>query len=123
MGAEAAADIEKDLARTFPSLRRFASPEGQQALNRVLRAYAAYDPEVGRVFLGVVVVVGWVWLAMTHTDVLQPAVEAVLLVAAHTQPHTPVPTTAILFVLCRHCVIPATCFCPLHLYRSATARA
>lgn len=43
---EAASDIEKDLARTFPSMRRFAGQEGQQALRRVLLAYAAYDPEV-----------------------------------------------------------------------------
>lgn len=46
MGADAAADIEKDLGRTFPTLKRFAAAEGQEALRRVLRAYAAYDPEV-----------------------------------------------------------------------------
>jgi hypothetical protein len=41
---EAATDIEKDLSRTFPATRRFAGPEGQGALGRVLRAYAALDP-------------------------------------------------------------------------------
>lgn len=46
VGAEAAADIEKDLGRTFPATRRFASAEGQETLMRVLRAYAALDPEV-----------------------------------------------------------------------------
>jgi hypothetical protein len=44
---EAAADIAKDLARTFPNQRRFASPEGQRSLGRVLRAYAAFDAEIG----------------------------------------------------------------------------
>lgn len=29
-------------------MRRFASQEGQEALRRVLLAYAAYDPEVGK---------------------------------------------------------------------------
>lgn len=46
VGAEAAADIEKDLDRTFPRTRRFAAAEGQEALRRVLMAYAAFDPEV-----------------------------------------------------------------------------
>lgn len=46
VGAEAAADIVKDLGRTFPSMRRFATAEGQDTLRRVLRAYAALDPEV-----------------------------------------------------------------------------
>jgi hypothetical protein len=46
VGAEAAADIDKDLGRTFPSMRRFATAEGQDTLRRVLRAYAALDPEV-----------------------------------------------------------------------------
>ncbi|WIA38081.1 hypothetical protein OEZ86_001449 [Tetradesmus obliquus] len=44
---EAVNDIEKDIARTFPATRRFTTAEGQQALRRVLHAYAAYDPEVG----------------------------------------------------------------------------
>lgn len=39
--------ISRDLARTFPDMRRFTSVEGQESLGRVLRAYAAYDPEVG----------------------------------------------------------------------------
>jgi hypothetical protein len=43
---EAVNDIEKDIARTFPNTRRFAAAEGQEALRRVLHAYAAYDPEV-----------------------------------------------------------------------------
>lgn len=43
---EAVNDIEKDIARTFPATRRFTTAEGQQALRRVLHAYAAYDPEV-----------------------------------------------------------------------------
>lgn len=42
-----ASDIDKDIHRTFPSLRRFAGPAGQDSLRRVLQAYAAYDPEVG----------------------------------------------------------------------------
>lgn len=46
VGEEAAADIDKDLGRTFPTLKRFAAAEGQDALRRVLRAYAALDPEV-----------------------------------------------------------------------------
>jgi hypothetical protein len=46
VGTEAAADIDKDLGRTFPSMRRFATAEGQDTLRRVLRAYAAFDPEV-----------------------------------------------------------------------------
>ncbi|KAF8055394.1 Tbc1d4 [Scenedesmus sp. PABB004] len=47
VSAEALGDIDKDLQRTFPSTRRFAAPEGQAALRRVLVAYAAADPEVG----------------------------------------------------------------------------
>jgi hypothetical protein len=43
---EAASDIEKDLARTFPNHRRFATAHGQKALGRILRAYASYDPEI-----------------------------------------------------------------------------
>jgi hypothetical protein len=45
--ADAAADIDKDLDRTFPSTVQFDDEEGQQQLRRVLRAYAAYDPDVG----------------------------------------------------------------------------
>ncbi|CAD7702176.1 unnamed protein product, partial [Ostreobium quekettii] len=43
--------IEKDLHRTFPNHVYFAEEggEGQQALFRVLKAYACYDPEVGYV--------------------------------------------------------------------------
>ncbi|KAK9820411.1 hypothetical protein WJX72_010036 [[Myrmecia] bisecta] len=44
---ETAADIEKDVGRTFPNLRRFSTPEGRRSLEMVLRAYAASDPEVG----------------------------------------------------------------------------
>lgn len=47
MGEEAGADIQKDLARTFPLTKRFAGAEGQAALRRVLRAYAALDPVGG----------------------------------------------------------------------------
>ncbi|GIL90395.1 hypothetical protein Vretifemale_18049 [Volvox reticuliferus] len=43
---EAANDIEKDVQRTFPNTRRFHAEEGQTQLRNVLRAYAAYDPEV-----------------------------------------------------------------------------
>ncbi len=43
---EASCDIDKDVQRTFPSTRRFHSEEGQTQLRNVLRAYAAYDPEV-----------------------------------------------------------------------------
>lgn len=39
--------IDKDLARTFPDIRRFTTLEGQAAMGRVLKAYAAYDPEIG----------------------------------------------------------------------------
>lgn len=66
MGDEVSSDIDKDLARTFPSMRRFASRDGLESLRRVLLAYAAYDPEVG---LGSVlvheVVVCWqlLWLS------------------------------------------------------------
>ncbi|GBF87851.1 hypothetical protein Rsub_00563 [Raphidocelis subcapitata] len=47
VAGEAGDDIDKDLGRTFPGTRRFAGAEGQAALRRVLRAYAALDPEVG----------------------------------------------------------------------------
>ncbi|KAK9907622.1 hypothetical protein WJX75_007138 [Coccomyxa subellipsoidea] len=43
---EAAYDIEKDVGRTFPGLAKFATAEGKEALERVLRAYAAFDTEV-----------------------------------------------------------------------------
>ncbi|PNH10162.1 Rab GTPase-activating protein 1-like [Tetrabaena socialis] len=43
---EAAVDIDKDVQRTFPNTRRFHSEDGQAQLRSVLRAYAAYDPEV-----------------------------------------------------------------------------
>lgn len=45
--ADAAADIDKDLDRTFPGTEQFNNVAGQQQLRRVLRAYAAYDPDVG----------------------------------------------------------------------------
>jgi hypothetical protein len=54
VGDEAAADIDKDLGRTFPTLKRFAAADGQEALRRVLRAYAALDPEV-RGFVNIVI--------------------------------------------------------------------
>ncbi|BDA47761.1 probable TBC1 domain family member 1 at N-terminal half [Coccomyxa sp. Obi] len=44
--AEAAYDIEKDVGRTFPGMAKYATVEGKQALERVLRAYAAFDTEV-----------------------------------------------------------------------------
>lgn len=34
------------MPRTFPNTRRFHAEEGQASLRNVLRAYAAYDPEV-----------------------------------------------------------------------------
>jgi hypothetical protein len=41
--------IDKDLHRTFPDHPMFDSPKkyGQNALRNILRAYAAYDPDVG----------------------------------------------------------------------------
>lgn len=39
--------IDKDMGRTFPDIKRYASTEGQESMARILRAYAAYDPEVG----------------------------------------------------------------------------
>lgn len=44
---EASNDIEKDITRTYPNTKRFAEADGQNSLRNVLRAYAAYDPEVG----------------------------------------------------------------------------
>lgn len=52
--ALAASDISKDIGRTFPSHRRFAGPAGQEALRRVLHAYAAHDPEVAYCQVGAV---------------------------------------------------------------------
>lgn len=43
---EASNDIEKDVTRTFPNTKHFASEEGQSSLRNVLRAYATYDTEV-----------------------------------------------------------------------------
>eukprot|EP00197_Chlamydomonas_leiostraca_P012793 CAMPEP_0202859570 /NCGR_PEP_ID=MMETSP1391-20130828/1623_1 /ASSEMBLY_ACC=CAM_ASM_000867 /TAXON_ID=1034604 /ORGANISM="Chlamydomonas leiostraca, Strain SAG 11-49" /LENGTH=484 /DNA_ID=CAMNT_0049538615 /DNA_START=127 /DNA_END=1577 /DNA_ORIENTATION=+ len=40
-------DIEKDTPRTYPSYRQFSTDEGKASLRNILRAYAAYDPEVG----------------------------------------------------------------------------
>lgn len=68
---EAASDIDKDLARTFPSMRRFASQEGQEALRRVLLAYAAYDPEVRTVSGMVKLGCGWDSVAHGHTQPCQ----------------------------------------------------
>lgn len=41
--------IERDLARTFPTIEYFKDPKGsgQLALLNVLKAYSIYDPEVG----------------------------------------------------------------------------
>lgn len=50
---EAANDIDKDLKRTFPNTKRFKTEEGQSSLRKVLRAYAAYDPEVSYCQVGV----------------------------------------------------------------------
>jgi Rab-GTPase-TBC domain len=41
-----ASDIEKDIGRTFPEVARFSEQSGTQALMNVLKAYAAFDPEV-----------------------------------------------------------------------------
>ena len=41
------AEIEKDTHRTFPEHRWLSGKAGQLAMLRVLRAYAAFDPEVG----------------------------------------------------------------------------
>ncbi|KAK9836023.1 hypothetical protein WJX81_006680 [Elliptochloris bilobata] len=38
--------IEKDVGRTFPRVKRFTTPTGLASLERVLKAYAALDPEV-----------------------------------------------------------------------------
>ena len=39
--------IDKDLRRTFPGHRMFATPDGLAALRRVLEAYSAHSPAVG----------------------------------------------------------------------------
>lgn len=44
---EVVTDIDKDIRRTYPCYVQFGSAEGQEELRMVLRAYAAYDPEVG----------------------------------------------------------------------------
>jgi hypothetical protein len=62
--------MDKDLARTFPSLRKFAAAEGQEALGRVLRAYAALDPEVGGGGVGCVCVWGGGGAAALHPEVV-----------------------------------------------------
>jgi hypothetical protein len=46
-GKEALEAIKKDLARTFPTHKRFGRADGHDALLSVLAAYAAADPEVG----------------------------------------------------------------------------
>ena len=40
-------EIDKDTHRTFPAHPRLSTPEGQQAMLNVLRAYALADPEIG----------------------------------------------------------------------------
>jgi len=40
-------EIEKDIPRTFPDVPGFNDPAGQRRLMRILRSYAALDPEVG----------------------------------------------------------------------------
>lgn len=47
LAPEVLAEIEKDTHRTFPGHRFLGSRAGQAAMLRVLRAYAAADPEVG----------------------------------------------------------------------------
>lgn len=45
--AETVESISRDVGRTFPNIQRFADGEGKDTLLRVLKAYAAYDPEIG----------------------------------------------------------------------------
>ncbi len=40
-------EIARDVHRTFPGHRRLGTPAGHAAMGRVLRAYAALDPEIG----------------------------------------------------------------------------
>lgn len=40
-------EIERDIHRTFPGHLTLSSKAGQRAMSNVLRAYAAFDPEVG----------------------------------------------------------------------------
>lgn len=44
---QASSDIEKDIRRTFPGHRIFETPEGLNALRRVLVAYSVHNQEVG----------------------------------------------------------------------------
>ena len=44
---EVLAEINKDTHRTFPGHARLSTPAGQNAMLRMLAAYAALDPEVG----------------------------------------------------------------------------
>jgi hypothetical protein len=44
---EVVAEIEKDTHRTFPGHAALSGRAGQRSMLRVLRAYAALDPEVG----------------------------------------------------------------------------
>ena len=41
------AEIDKDTHRTFAGHARLSTPAGQNAMLRMLTAYAALDPEVG----------------------------------------------------------------------------
>ena len=38
-------EIEKDIPRTFPDVPGFNDPAGQRRLMRILRSYAALDPD------------------------------------------------------------------------------
>jgi hypothetical protein len=40
-------DIDKDVPRTFPGMKKFNAEAGKASLRNVLRAYATYDAEVG----------------------------------------------------------------------------
>jgi TBC1 domain family member 10 len=39
--------IKKDLDRTYPGHEIYRTPEGQESLSKILRAYAHFDPEIG----------------------------------------------------------------------------
>lgn len=40
-------EIEKDVGRTFPGHPVFGTGKGKRAMFKVLRAYVAYDPQIG----------------------------------------------------------------------------
>ena len=52
LAPEVLGEIEKDIHRTFPNHPRMSTPEGQQAMLNVLRAYALSDPEIGYTQVG-----------------------------------------------------------------------